>query len=105
MGSLSSRPKAPAVQKPIIIYQTAQSPTNSPTNQTKSAISSKTQLSKNQIKESQNPDNIFSKSAQSSKREENLLNRYRGRLGTVKTGFRGLLNSGKTIERKSLLGE
>ncbi len=100
MGSLSSRPKAPAVQKPIIIYQTAPSPTN----QVKSVISSKNQPLKNQTKENQNIGDISSKSIQSNKREENLLNRYRGRLGTVKTGFKGLLDS-RIARRKSLLGE
>lgn len=38
-------------------------------------------------------------------REESLLRRSRGRLGTIFTGFRGLLSEANETPRKSLLGE
>lgn len=38
-------------------------------------------------------------------RSAGLLDRRRGVLGTVLTGFRGLLNQGVTAARKTLLGE
>lgn len=42
----------------------------------------------------------------SEEREQNLLSRNRGRLGTIETGFRGFLStSTATAGRKNLLGE
>ena len=39
-------------------------------------------------------------------RRRNLLNRDRGRFGTVQTGFRGLLSLASNLgQRKTLLGE
>jgi hypothetical protein len=48
----------------------------------------------------------LSDSEVSTLRAENLVRRSRGRTGTVKTGFGGLLSTNKiTPNRKSLLGE
>jgi len=41
----------------------------------------------------------------SEQRRENLLRRSRGRLGTIVSSFRGLLNPDQENNRKTLLGE
>ncbi len=81
MGSLSSSAKAPSPQ-PQVVYTPA--------------VPSTTEAS------IENDDgNTAAKS-----REDNLLRRARGRLGTVATGLHGFLSEGnKNDKRKTLLGE
>lgn len=85
MGSINSRPKAPAVQPSSV---TTVTPTVTP-----STVSTPTKTSEELASES---------------RTESLLRRSRGRLGTVLTGFKGFLsssNQGEEVSRKTLLGE
>jgi len=84
MGSLGSRPQAPSQPPPVAFTPP---PVNIPP-----------------------PNNVESAEAseqsQSEARAENLLQRNRGRLGTIRTGFRGLLTSTNNASgRKTLLGE
>lgn len=85
MGSLASRPKTPAVQPVQYVYMPSTPSYSSGTTTTPSVPSD---------------DNV-----QASARNQNLLDRHRGRLGTVLTSFRGLLNDGMSGARKTLLGE
>ena len=86
MGDITGRPKAPATQVvyvPQYVYESPASGTdtggNAPT-----------------------PENP----SPSQQREKNLLSRSRSRLGTVLTGFRGILAPKDTdAQRKTLLGE
>ncbi len=86
MGSLASRPKTPAVQPVQYVYvPTASSYSSTATTPTPATPSD---------------DDV-----QANARNQNLLERRRGRLGTVLTSFRGLLNDGVSGARKTLLGE
>ncbi len=88
MGSLSSRPKAPATQ---IVYVPSAGANSVPASSETGGASS---------------NDAESVSAQTL-RNDSLLRRQRGRAGTVLTSYRGVLNSGsnKTAGRKTLLGE
>ena len=101
MGSLKSRPKAPSMPTPQrIIYQTIPQPSK-PTKATPS-IASKN-IAENLV--SEEPKTVSPQNSDDT-RKENLLSRNRGRLGTIRTGFRGLLSVAKDQgQRKSLLGE
>ncbi len=83
MGSLSSSPKAPP-QPQIVSVPTQTTPvatTQSPTEE-----------------------DIANQASQT--RQDSLLRRARGRLGTITTGFQGFLSDGNTQNnRKTLLGE
>ncbi len=88
MGSISSPPKAP---QPTVIYQSAPQP-SAPTPSVPTAAETASAQA----------------AATSSARKSDLLRRSRGRLGTIYTGFRGLVNSvsqGANTARKTLLGE
>lgn len=94
MGSLASRPKAPmVVQQPVYVpVSTVPMPASSPSG---NGATPSTPVSTASV-----PDTA----AQA--RELGLLERQRGILGTVLTGFRGILNQGiNTAQRKTLLGE
>lgn len=102
MGSLTSRPSAPPQQQPVII--TVPQPvyeyvppanTYTPPPVTPPADNG----------DPATPPPAISEEAKSAARSEGLLNRNRGVLGTVLTGFRGLLNQSTTAARKTLLGE
>jgi hypothetical protein len=86
MGSITQAPKAPAAASPQVIYYTPSTPyTADPATPT---------------------DNGSTPQQQSETRAQNLLRRDRGRLGTILTGFRGILGlSNDTPSRKTLLGE
>ncbi len=86
MGSLASRPKAPAVQPVQYVYV----PTTSSYSSTTTTPT---------------PTTPTDDDVQANARSQNLLERRRGRLGTVLTSFRGLLNDGVNGARKTLLGE
>ncbi len=82
MGSLSSSAKAPTPQQQAVYVPTPSSTTT----------------------DSSSTDDNASTAAKS--REDNLLRRTRGRLGTISTGLNGFLSElNKTDKRKTLLGE
>lgn len=82
MGSMTSRPKAPAVQTVYMpVYNPAPDTTMPETPEANS-----------------DADN-------SARRAAGLLERSRSAYGTVLTGFRGLLNQQSPQQRKTLLGE
>lgn len=84
MGSLTKRPKIPKQVPPVkTVYVSAPTEAEATANETETS-------------EAQ---------ASSEARTESLLRRTRGRLGTVFTGFKGLLSEGEQSARKTLLGE
>jgi len=88
MGSMNKRPKAPPVQQ--VVYTV-------PAPQPSSGHTSSEDASKPEISEEEQA---------SENRRQNLLRRNRGRLGTVLTGFRGVLTSSSANpQQKTLLGE
>lgn len=110
MGSLASRPKAPAIQQPQIITVPVSSPIttlppNAPSAAASPASSPAAPASNSSATSSANstPDNEV---VEAEARSAGLLNRSRGVLSTVLTGFRGVLSDGdRTRQRKTLLGE
>jgi len=86
MAGLTKRPKIPKQPTQIVKYVSASSSDVTNTQESASDTSSTEDTSKDV-------------------REESLLRRSRGRLGTIFTGFRGLLGEAKDTPRKSLLGE
>lgn len=90
MGDITGRPKAPAQQVvyvPQYVYPTT-TPDNSGTNNNNT-----------------NGEDVLTPEKQ---REKNLLSRARSKIGTVLTGFRGILEPIETQsgnQRKTLLGE
>ena len=88
MGSLTSKPKAPA-QAPLaqVVYVPAQTTTTTTNTEPQPT-----------------PEAPAPSSAEI--RQSSLLSRDRSRFGTILTGFRGLLDlGGNTNKRKTLLGE
>ncbi len=87
MGDISGRPKAPSQQVvyvPQYVYPDAPS-TGGNTNT------------------NNNPD---AEPTPAEQREKNLLSRSRSRIGTILTGFRGILSPAESdSQRKTLLGE
>lgn len=92
MGSLASRPKVPDVQ-PVSPVQYVYVPAAT----TAAPVVPTTPID--------TPDTPTDEDVQASTRAANLLERRRGRLGTVLTSFRGLLNDTMSGARKTLLGE
>lgn len=92
MGSLTSRPKAPAVVSQPVVYTlpAAASPTAASSSATDNTVADDT------------PDPAAQKEVA---RNAGLLDRRRGVLSTVVTGFRGVLNQSAAAPRKTLLGE
>jgi len=104
MGSITSRPKIPTMQQPQVVYMPApQSFAPPPASIVNSAAPSSSSASPSQAETTSEQASVETQAA----REQNLLSRQRGRLGTVLTGFRGVLSStiGGDSARKSLLGE
>lgn len=99
MGSLVSRPKAPKVRRPPAFIP-VQAPT--PTSAASIIAPAPAAISAGAETPAVVPaDDIAAKS-----RELGLLNRSRGRLSTVLTGFRGILGQAVAApQRKTLLGE
>lgn len=88
MGDITDRPKAPS---PQVVYVPQYVYTPATPN------SSGGTTNNNDTDEAATPDQ---------QREKNLLSRTRSRLGTVLTGFRGILAPSETQSaRKTLLGE
>ncbi|MCL4679155.1 MAG: hypothetical protein KJ017_11260 [Alphaproteobacteria bacterium] len=86
MGSLTSRPKAPATRTVIV---------QSPAVTTPSVATP----------DPQTPATPTPAEQAAQARTRDLLTRRRGVLGTIGTGFRGLLGANNTTNRKTLLGE
>jgi len=93
MGSLASRPKVPDVQPVQYVY--VPTPSATITTITKPA----------ETPPGGGTTTPTDEEAQAHARNANLLERRRGRLGTVLTSFRGLLNDTMSGARKTLLGE
>tara|TARA_R110002124_G_scaffold287365_1_gene474126 strand:- start:57364 stop:57666 length:303 start_codon:yes stop_codon:yes gene_type:complete len=100
MGSLVSKPKTPAPAR--IQYVSVPSVnTSSPTSTTNTAGSPVT----SDTSSAAESDGLSAQDS-SALRAENIARRARGRSGTVKTGFNGLLAINQIApSRKSLLGE
>jgi hypothetical protein len=94
MGSLASRPKAPATSTQVV-YVPSYSPAPSASSKASETSSPPAQSTESDASEEQ-----------SKARSESLLKRDRSRFGTVLTGFKGLLSSAvQSPHRKTLLGE
>lgn len=86
MGDIQGRPKTPA---PQVVYV----PQYVYTNTSGTSATTPEEIKTDEQKQAEN-------------REKNLLSRSRSRLGTVLTGFRGILSPVETdAQRKTLLGE
>ena len=98
MGSLVSKPKAP--QPVRVQYVTVPSATSTTTTTSGSGSASSDQGTDTTTTEG------LSEKEASTLRAENIARRTRGRAGTVKTSFGGLLGRNDFVPtRKSLLGE
>lgn len=96
MGSLISKPKAPKPQAPQVVYipQPVYGPTTSPSTP---ALEQPVEQTPQENVEEDDP---------GAARVANLLRRNRGVIGTIATGYRGLLSPNEAVpQRKSLLGE
>ncbi len=95
MGSLTSRPKAPTTPQTVYVPTTIPAPVTAPA---PSPVMPTPAPS--------TPAATTSAPVQQAAREANLLERSRGVLSTVLTGFRGVLsNTTAPSGRKTLLGE
>lgn len=92
MGSLASHPKVPAQTQYVPVYYNAPTTPVLPTGQN---------AEQNNSGGDSAPDN----EATAARRNASLLERSRGVLSTVLTGFRGVLSQTSTQPRKTLLGE
>ena len=95
MGSLSSRPDVPSPVQTIAVPVVSQST---------STTSADTGADSGRGVDT----DIADAQSASEVRTQNLLQRNRGRFGTIRTGFRGLLElagGGSSGSRKTLLGE
>lgn len=102
MGSITSRPKAPAqtAARTKIIYVTSPSATGSSSSSTSSTTSAANTAAAEAVNAASEEE------AQSAARVQSLLQRNRGIFGTVLTGFKGLLSPSAAVpHRKTLLGE
>ena len=98
MGSLTSRPKSPP--RPSIVYVRKSRSAATGLNLQKENSGSRN------VKDAQNEENKQNSQGEAEIRKDNLLRRNRGRIGTIRTGFRGLLSQGIFDKpRKTLLGE
>ena len=95
MGGLTSSPNIPKPQPQVIyVRQPNAAPTPSPSANTSADNTSNDGGSESEA------------SNGSVVRRQSLIERERGRFGTVTTGFRGLLNAvSSDAQRKTLLGE
>ena len=110
MGSLTSRPKIPQVQQQPVIIAAPPPAYTAPAAEASSQPATTTQTdtasSSAAADNAASSDGTSNTEAQRLAREDSLLQRSRGRLGTVLTGFTGLLS--QTVgqaARKTLLGE
>ena len=98
MGGLTSSPKIPK-PKPQVIY------VSQPAASTSTANSGSTDAGTGTSSQDNSATDADTDSG-SVIRRQSLIDRERGRFGTVTTGFRGLLNAlNNDAQRKTLLGE
>ncbi len=88
MGDITGRPKAPAPQVVYVPQYVTTPPTTANTQ------------NNTQVNENETP-----QPSESEQREKSLLTRARSRIGTILTGFRGILAPSESGQRKTLLGE
>lgn len=89
MGDITDRPKAPAAQVVYVPKYVYTNPTTTPSTPTST--------------DGNDPD-----LTPEQQREKNLLSRPRSRIGTILTGFRGILSPAESqsqSQKKTLLGE
>jgi len=96
MGSLTSRPELPPVQPPVIVTLPP-APSPAPVATPVQTAGSATETAEGA--------GTGTEEAQRLAREDNLLRRGRGHLGTILTGFNGVLSDAIAPVRKTLLGE
>ena len=102
MGSLVSKPKTPAPAR----IQYVNLPAVNTTTSTKTTTNAVTSDTSNPAESDNGAADGLSDKETSTLRAENIARRSRGRSGTIKTGFNGLLGINQiTPSRKSLLGE
>lgn len=94
MGSLASRPKVPSVARTVYV------PVYTPP-----ASAPAPPLPAGQIDAPVNTPSATEEEQASTRRNASLLERRRGVLSTVLTGFRGILSQSGAEPRKTLLGE
>ena len=101
MGSLASVPKISTTPQPQpqVRYVTAPPPKSEPKSEPKPAPESDSSSTPS------TNDSSNDSAAVAQERETNLLRRSRGRSGTIRTSFRGLLGLSEQQQRKTLLGE
>lgn len=96
MGDITGRPKAPEPQVVYVPQYVYTSP-STVASQSGGGTGPSQNTSREDGEENLTPDQ---------KREKNLLSRSRSRIGTILTGFRGILAPAETqTQRKTLLGE
>lgn len=101
MGNVKSAPKTPKTQIVYVTQPVYTSPVSSGTGSVASTVSSSTSNSSSTATQGEEE-----KQTSAQKREASLLSRSRSRLGTILTGFRGILAPvNETTQRKKLLGE
>ena len=108
MGSIASHPKIPTIPTTVYVpvYPTTSSTSANTSANTGSATSASTSGSTSANAGAAAPSsNAADSSTAAGLQTKNLLDRSRGVLSTVLTGFRGVLNDTTTPQRKSLLGE
>lgn len=103
MGSLVSVPKISTTPQPrqtVRYVQTVSSPPVSSPAATTAQSSNGSSASASSTNDAAAPSATVA-----AEREDNLLRRGRGRLGTIRTSFRGFLGPSNEPQRKTLLGE
>ncbi len=94
MGDITGRPKAPA-QQVVYVPQFTTAPSSTTTTTSESSSGATSSDSKTLTPSQQ--------------REQSLLSQSRSRIGTILTGFRGILSqsdkASSSSQRKTLLGE
>lgn len=88
MGSITSRPQVPSQPQTVFVPQTVAPSTGTTNTSDSSGVETSQEVA-------------------ALSRTQSLLQRERGRFGTIQTGFRGLLSLGSNSDagRKTLLGE
>lgn len=111
MGSLTSRPELPQVRQQPVFIAMPSSPVQTvapppAVSEAPAAPNPETSATGSNSNSTAPAEGTGNEEAQRLAREDNLLRRSRGRLGTVLTGFGGLLSDTvRGAARKTLLGE
>jgi hypothetical protein len=113
MGSLTSSPKISPTVQPVIYNIETPNYAPTPTYPSSGAGGQDGQGASGNDNSTGTGDNntgspatpIVSDETKSAARAENLLTRTRGKIGTILTSFRGVLNQTAQTGRKTLLGE